>query len=82
VIQYTKTGEKYIKLPLNYKMAIQYTKRPKYIPNGYTIDQHFPFPGPPKIYPKWDSWIPSGSLGFENRRKKLKHDSWTTKIDL
>jgi hypothetical protein len=32
-----------------YQMAIKYTKRPPYIPNGYRIFKPFPFQGPPNF---------------------------------
>jgi hypothetical protein len=42
--QYTQTGENmYTKLPLNYLMAIKYTKWLKYIPNDCKTYKHFPF---------------------------------------
>jgi hypothetical protein len=40
---------KYTKLPLNYQMAIKYTKWKQYIPNCHRICRPFPFQGPPKF---------------------------------
>jgi hypothetical protein len=39
----------YTKLPLNFQMAIKYTKWPEYIPNVHRIYQAFLFKGPPKF---------------------------------
>jgi hypothetical protein len=36
-------GENIPKLPLNYRMAMKYTKWQKYIPNGHTRYKRFPF---------------------------------------
>jgi hypothetical protein len=47
--QSTKTGGKCTKLPQHYLMAIECTKWPLNIPNGYKIYQHFSFKGPPKF---------------------------------
>jgi hypothetical protein len=62
--QYTKNGGKYTKLPLNYPMAIKYTKRPSYILNGHIIYQSFPLQGHPKftqIGIFWFDNVPSGN---------------------
>jgi hypothetical protein len=43
-------------------------------PNGYQIDQHVPFQGLAKYFPKWDFWsatIPSGSPGFTQSKDCL-----------
>jgi hypothetical protein len=44
-----QSGGKCTKLPLNYHVAIKYTQRLYYIPNGHRIYQLFPFQGPPKF---------------------------------
>jgi hypothetical protein len=42
-----QNGGNYTILPLQYQMAINYTKWPQYTANDHRIKQQFPFQGPP-----------------------------------